>query len=112
MEKIKQMNPSKIKIPSIVKSELLVGAIKSRDPIRNKKIVLEFLEPFEICGFHDNESIIYSEIRCGLEMAGTPIGPNDLIIASIVLGSHGILVTNNEKEFSRVHGLKIENWFE
>lgn len=108
--KIQQMNPAKMKIPSIVKSELLVGALKSRDPSKNKKLVLEFLEPFTICGFDDKESEIYSVIRSELEMAGTPIGPNDLILASIVLGNLGTLVTNNEKEFSRIPSLKIENW--
>ncbi|MCW7490915.1 type II toxin-antitoxin system tRNA(fMet)-specific endonuclease VapC [Leptospira meyeri] len=107
---IKKLNPNRIKIPSIVKAELLLGALKSQNPKKNRDIVLDFVDPFEIIGFNDVESEIYSEIRSNLEFKGLPIGPNDLIIASIVLNNNGILVTNNEKEFSRIQSLKIENW--
>ncbi|PJZ79150.1 type II toxin-antitoxin system tRNA(fMet)-specific endonuclease VapC [Leptospira meyeri] len=107
---IKKLNPNRIKIPSIVKAELLLGALKSQNPKKNRDIVLDFVDPFEIIGFNDVESEIYSEIRSNLELKGLPIGPNDLIIASIVLNNNGILVTNNEKEFSRIQSLKIENW--
>lgn len=107
---IKKLNPNRIKIPSIVKAELLLGALKSQNPKKNRDIVLDFVDPFEILGFNDIESEIYSEIRSNLELKGLPIGPNDLIIASIVLNNNGILVTNNEKEFSIIQSLKLENW--
>ncbi|TGN07095.1 type II toxin-antitoxin system tRNA(fMet)-specific endonuclease VapC [Leptospira ilyithenensis] len=107
---IKKLNPSRIKIPSIVKAELLLGVLRSSDKRKNREIVLNFLDPFEIIGFNDLDSEIYTELRTDLELKGLPIGPNDLIIASIVLSSNGILVTNNEKEFSRIANLKIENW--
>ncbi|EMY12057.1 toxin-antitoxin system, toxin component, PIN family [Leptospira weilii str. Ecochallenge] len=68
------------------------------------------MDPFEIIGFNDIESEIYAEVRSDLETQGIPIGPNDLLIASIVLSSNGILVTNNEKEFKRIPNLKIESW--
>ncbi|EMF83300.1 toxin-antitoxin system, toxin component, PIN family [Leptospira weilii serovar Topaz str. LT2116] len=68
------------------------------------------MDPFEIIGFNDIESEIYAEVRSVLETQGIPIGPNDLLIASIVLSSNGILVTNNEKEFKRIPNLKIESW--
>lgn len=107
---IKKLNPNRIKIPSIVKAELLLGALKSQNPKKNRDIVLDFVDPFEIIGFNDIESEIYSEIRSNLELKGLAIGPNDLIIASIVLNNNGILVTNNQKEFSRIQSLKLENW--
>ncbi|XDD55611.1 type II toxin-antitoxin system VapC family toxin [Leptospira sp. WS4.C2] len=107
---IKKLNPNRIKIPSIVKAELLLGALKSQNPKKNRDIVLDFVDPFEILGFNDIESEIYSEIRSNLELMGLAIGPNDLIIASIVLNNNGILVTNNQKEFSRIQSLKLENW--
>ncbi|MBM9545805.1 type II toxin-antitoxin system VapC family toxin [Leptospira sp. 201903074] len=107
---IKKLNPNRIKIPSIVKAELLLGALKSQNPKKNRDIVLDFVDPFEIIGFNDTESEIYSEIRSNLELKGLSIGPNDLIIASIVLNNNGILVTNNQKEFSRIQSLKLENW--
>ncbi|MBM9499825.1 type II toxin-antitoxin system VapC family toxin [Leptospira sp. 201903071] len=107
---IRKLNPNRIKIPSIVKAELLLGALKSNDKKKNREVVLSFLDPFEIIGFNDIESEIYAEVRSDLELQGISIGPNDLVIASVVLSSNGILVTNNEKEFKRVPNLKSENW--
>ncbi len=52
----------------------------------------------------------YGKVRSDLEKKGTPIGPLDLLIASHAKSLNVILVTNNENEFSRVVGLKIENW--
>jgi tRNA(fMet)-specific endonuclease VapC len=52
----------------------------------------------------------YASLRTALERAGTPIGANDMLIAAHALATDSILVTDNVKEFSRVPGLKIENW--
>lgn len=52
----------------------------------------------------------YAALRAHLEGAGTPIGPNDLWIAAHALAGDHVLVTNNEREFRRVPGLRIENW--
>jgi tRNA(fMet)-specific endonuclease VapC len=52
----------------------------------------------------------YASIRVGLERAGTPIGNNDMLIAAHALATDSILVTDNTREFSRIPGLKIENW--
>jgi tRNA(fMet)-specific endonuclease VapC len=52
----------------------------------------------------------YGTARSQLEAAGTPIGGNDLWIASHALAQNLTLVTNNTKEFERVVGLKLENW--
>ncbi len=109
-EKILSHHPENVKIPAIVKAELLLGAKKSNNQAANQEIVEKFLFPFEIKGFNDKESIIYSKIRADLEKEGKVIGPNDLIIASIVLANIGTLVTNNVKEFSRIPGLLIQDW--
>jgi tRNA(fMet)-specific endonuclease VapC len=52
----------------------------------------------------------YAELRLNLERSGKPIGPNDMWIAAHALAEGLILVTGNEREFSRVPGLKVENW--
>lgn len=109
-DKILSINPNTIKIPSIVKAELLFGAEKSIKKEQNIEMINQFLLPFEILSFDDDEAIEYSKIRALLEKNGNIIGPNDLIIASIVKSNNGILITNNVKEFERVEGLKIENW--
>lgn len=52
----------------------------------------------------------YADIRLHLEQAGTPIGPNDLLIAAHALDAGLVLITDNVDEFSRVIGLRVENW--
>jgi tRNA(fMet)-specific endonuclease VapC len=105
-------NPDDIKIPAIVKAKLLYGAQKSITKEKSKERILEFLSPFKIIGFNDEATEIYGRTREYLEKKGIIIGPNDLIIASIVLSTNGILITKNIKEFMRIKELKIENWTE
>lgn len=109
-DNIQNTNPHNIKIPSIVKAELLYGAEKSQQKTKNLSNINIFLEPFEIIPFDDDCSIIYSKIRSLMEFKGKIIGPNDYIIAATAIAKNGILVTNNTKEFKKVKNLKIENW--
>lgn len=60
--------------------------------------------------FDDLAAERYGELRAHLDAAGTPIGPNDLMIASIALANSLTLVTHNTGEFSRVPGLRLEDW--
>ena len=108
--KILATSPNEIVIPSIVKAELLFGAYKSKKPKETIEKVEKFLEPFEIVPFDDMASYVYAELRNRMEQSGELIGPNDLLIASIVKFHEGILVTNNVREFKRIKGLKIEDW--
>jgi tRNA(fMet)-specific endonuclease VapC len=55
-------------------------------------------------------AVQYGTTRSGLELKGRPIGAMDMLIAAQALSRDLILVTNNEKEFGRVEGLKVENW--
>ncbi len=109
-EKILSTPPNEIQIPAIVKAELLLGAYKSSRWKENIEKVEKFLEPFVIVPFIDVITYTYAEIRNEIEKKGQIIGPNDLLIASIVKFHEGILVTNNVKEFERIQGLKIVNW--
>jgi tRNA(fMet)-specific endonuclease VapC len=108
--KILTTSPNEIVIPSVVKAELLFGAYKSKKPKETIEKVEKFLEPFEIVPFDDMVTYTYAELRNKMEQSGELVGPNDLIIASIVKFHEGILVTNNVKEFKRIKGLKIEDW--
>ena len=102
--------PDQIKIPSIVQSELLFGALKSTDSKQMVHLVERFLAPFEVIFFDDRAAIAYARIRYHLERKGVRIGPNDLIIAATVAANQGTLITHNVKEFARVPGLLIEDW--
>ena len=108
--KVLSFNPSDIKISAIVQAELLYGVEKSVKRNENMTKLASFLLPFDIIPFDNNCANYYSKVKMELEKLGTPIGPNDLMIASTVLAQNGILVTNNVKEFSRIPKLNIENW--
>ncbi len=69
-----------------------------------------FLAPLRSLAFDDECAERYAEIRVRLEKAGTLIGPNDLLIAAIARVHGATLVTHNVREFSRVEGLRLEDW--
>ncbi|HEU4323689.1 MAG TPA: type II toxin-antitoxin system VapC family toxin [Roseiflexaceae bacterium] len=95
---------------SVVKAELIVGAIKSPQPEKNFAVYRSFTAHFTSLPFDDRAADVYGNIRADLEKRGTPIGPNDLMIAAIALAHNLVLVTNNTREFGRVTGLRIEDW--
>ena len=109
-EKINSFDPKHIKIPAIVKAELLVGAEKSKMHDKTLVETLEFCRPFEIIPFDDSMVWTYAKMRASLELKGQKIGYNDSLIAAIVLERGGVLVTNNTKEFGRIDGLILEDW--
>ncbi len=109
-EELKKKKPEEIKIPSIVKAELLYGVEKSEQKKRNLEVYSKFIEPFEIVGFDTRAAEIYAKIRGMLEKKGKTIGPNDLIIAATVMSKKGILVSHNTQEFNQVEGLHLEDW--
>jgi tRNA(fMet)-specific endonuclease VapC len=91
-------------------AELLYGAHRSAHQAQTLIQVQAFCRPFQSLAFDDRAAEEYGRIRAHLDGLGTPIGPNDLMIASIAL-AHGLtLVTHNTSEFSRVPGLKLEDW--
>jgi tRNA(fMet)-specific endonuclease VapC len=83
---------------------------KSRDPARNTVALAHFCAPLEICAFDHEAASSYGEIRTELERVGTPIGPLDTLIAAPAVALGATVVTNNEREFSRAPGLRVENW--
>jgi tRNA(fMet)-specific endonuclease VapC len=110
INKFKDTEIGQIGISSITVSELHYGVSKSKFLKQNVKRLEEFLIPFEILPYDENASKFYGEIRAQLESQGSIIGPLDLLIAAHAVSNDSVLVTNNEKEFSRIDSLKIENW--
>ena len=97
-------------ICQIVKAELFYGAYKSTRREANLTLLAKFLSQFVSLPFDDTSAEIYGRIRAELARAGTPIGPNDLMIAAIALAHNLPLVTHNVGEFGRVTGLHLEDW--
>lgn len=93
---------------SIVKYELLFGALKSHRIERNLARI-ETL-PYETLDFTLHDAFLAGEIRVKLEAKGTPIGPYDTLIAGQALARDLTLVTRNTREFERVAGLRVEDW--
>jgi tRNA(fMet)-specific endonuclease VapC len=109
-DRFKQLTIGSIGISSITLAELQYGIMKSSNPDKNREALDKFLTPIEILDFGYYATIEYGKIRAELERKGTPIGPLDMLIASHAKSLDLTLVTNNEKEFERIAGLKIENW--
>ena len=108
--RLRQHDPEEIYLSSLVKAELFYGAFRSSRAADNLRLLRRFFEPFVSLAFDDGCSDHYGRIRSELERAGTPIGPNDLMIAATATAHDLILVTNNTREFGRVVGLQIEDW--
>jgi tRNA(fMet)-specific endonuclease VapC len=100
-----------LRVPSLVVHELEYGALRSRDPRRRGQQLRALLEEIEILPFDGTSARTAAEIRLQLEERGELIGPLDLLIAGTVLSAGAVLVTHNHKEFSRVPGLRLEDWF-
>jgi tRNA(fMet)-specific endonuclease VapC len=107
---IDNLEPEKIAVCSVVKAELFYGSMKSNNPKKNLNLQKSFLSQFISLPFDDSCAEIYGKIRADLAKAGTPIGSNDIQIAAIALANDLILVTHNVREFSRIDGLKFEDW--
>ena len=93
----------------IAASELRYGALKKNSPRLTRQLEA-VLSALEVQSFEAPADAVYAKVRAKLEAAGTPIGGNDLLIASHALALGLTLVTDNEREFARVGGLRIENW--
>lgn len=110
LERFRKADISSIGISSITYSELMFGAAKSLRPEQNRMALTQFVAPLEIVPYDDTAAQRYGDLRACLERQGTPIGSLDMLIAAHALALNCVLVTNNEKEFARVPGLKMENW--
>ena len=105
-----QLPLGKIGISTITLAELIYGVAKSSSIEKNTQALQEYLVPLDIIDFDSKAAVIYGRVRSELEKVGQVIGPLDMLIAAHGLSAGLTVVTNNEKEFERVKGLKVENW--
>jgi tRNA(fMet)-specific endonuclease VapC len=104
------MPPASIRLCSVVKAEMYFGAYKSSRQAANLAFLSRLFAQFMSIDFDDAAAGTYGQIRAHLTSRGTPIGPNDVLIAAIAVANGITLVTHNTSEFSRVPGLLIEDW--
>ena len=103
--------PSEACLSSIALGELRFGADKRRSK-RLHKMIDTFTATIDALAFDGAAAAMFGRVRASLESKGTPIGALDTLIAAHALALDLTLVTNNTKHFSRVHGLRTENWSE
>lgn len=109
--RIERHGPDSVAVNPVIAGELYFGAVKKRDRRLTDRIdlVLSLIARVAIEVPADR---CYASVRADLERKGTPIGTNDLWIAAHALALDLTLVTANVDEFSRVEGLRVENWLE
>jgi tRNA(fMet)-specific endonuclease VapC len=110
LKRFQEINVGDISISSITLSELIFGVRKSQYPDKNLKALEKFIISLEVLSYNTKTAYVYGNIKKALESNGTPIGPMDALIAAHAISYKNILITNNEREFNRVPGLKVENW--
>ena len=106
---IRKVGESRVATSIIVASELRYGAEK-KGSARLTLQLESVLGALQALPFETPADEFYGRIRVELEALGKPIGSNDLLIAAHALSLGHTLVTDNNREFSRVRGLKVENW--
>ena len=97
-------------ISSITYMELVYGAERSSNPDRNLTSLEGFVARMDVLTLNDSAAAHAGQIRAELARLGMPIRPYDQLIAGHARSQGLVLVTNNEKEFARVPGLRTENW--
>ena len=111
-ERLRSVHPSDVAISAIAVAELRYGADKSARAAANHRALDVFLGDVATLDFDQQAAAAYGSLRTALEKAGTPIGPNDMLIAAQALATRTVLITDNLSEFGRVNGLLLENWRE
>lgn len=111
-DRVLEVSPRDIAVPAIVLYELEVGVAKSETATTRQRQIEELSDSVQILPFGSLEASVSAGIRAALEKAGTPIGPLDTLIAGTALANNATLVTHNVREFRRVEGLRVEDWFD
>ena len=102
--------PDDLCISAVTRGELLFGVKLKPGAHRLSRIVDQFLARVRCLPWDEAAATHFATVAFELHRAGTPIGTMDAMIAGHALAVHAVLVTNNERHFSRVAGLTVENW--
>lgn len=99
-----------LRLSSISLAELHFGAAKSQQPAKALQAIANLGDALDIAPFDEAAAQAYGPLRAELERQGRPIGALDTLIAAHALSLDATLVTHNVGEFSRVPGLRVEDW--
>lgn len=110
LRRFEEYDLGEIGVSSVTVAELHFGIERSRRPEENRQALDQFLLPLEVANFDGDAAAAYRRVRARLEAREAPIGPLDTLIAAQAIALDLTLVANNVGEFSRVSGLKVEDW--
>ena len=110
LRRFRKLRPGEAVLSVITYGELQYGAAKSEQRVAALERLRELVNLLPALPLPETAGETYGMIRAQLESKGEMIGNNDLWIAAHALAARLTLVTNNEREFRRVRGLKIQNW--
>jgi tRNA(fMet)-specific endonuclease VapC len=108
-ERLLKVPMSQVLISAVTEAELRFGAARKREVVRLKTAIDEFLLRVDSLPWDSNAARRYAGVRAALEIAGTPMGNLDMMIAAHALAEEAVLVTN-DGSFRRLKELKIEDW--
>ena len=98
-----------VAISVVTAFELEIGALRAEGQHYSEAVRL-FIGEFPVLPLEDSARPFYGQLHTALERRGEKIGAHDMLIAAHALALDATLVTNNEKEFRRIKGLRVENW--
>lgn len=110
LERFRKLAMEQICISSVTYAELLYGVARSSSRRINRPVVDDFVRHLDVIDWDTGAAEQYGQIRADLEARGEPVGAMDMMIAAHAKSIKAVLVTNNQKHFARIKGLKIENW--
>lgn len=108
---LKKVPASQIAIPAVVLFELEYGVLRSTRPQEQRQGIDAALRVYRTVPLDYASAKSTAWIKHTLALAGTPIGNIDQLIAGTALAHNLTLITRNTREFERVPGLRVENWF-
>ena len=111
-ERLLAMAPSAVGVPAPVLYELEYGIARSTQADKRRAQLDQFLRSTQLLPFDEAAARAAGLTRAALESKGQPIGPLDILIAGIALAQDAILVTHNTREFARIPGLRLEDWYD
>jgi tRNA(fMet)-specific endonuclease VapC len=112
LDRFNDHDPSKLCLSAITLAELRFGVAQSQRRAQTQKKLDRVAAALTVTPFEEGAALAYGLLRAALQAEGQPIGPLDTLIAAHALSESATLVTNNQREFSRVKGLRLENWIE
>jgi tRNA(fMet)-specific endonuclease VapC len=109
-QRLEALPLTSLRLSAIVLGELEFGVEKSAQSQRNRTRLATIAQRLPLVGIDEETTRRYGQIRWHLERKGKPIGANDTWIAAQALAIEATLVTDNQREFSRIPALPLENW--